>query len=146
MAASFLEIIQPIGHVDPITGEIKASQYFENYLYEIVNQIGGDTEDTPGDAFDLAIYPPELASVTGSVKAIKKRLDDIEESLDFGIINSRLASLSNKISIIEDEQDNTSLLSSLAQLKRDVDDIKVSIPQIESNHGIRRRLSALEDE
>lgn len=40
--AEKLDVDQPLMQQDPVTGEMKATPYFEDYLFQFVNDLGGE--------------------------------------------------------------------------------------------------------
>ena len=78
--ADNLDIDQPIAEVDPVTKEIKATPYFETYLYNIVSTIGGEGSQVISELVATTIDGGKTEYIFGLVKSIKRQLEDIDLS------------------------------------------------------------------
>ena len=70
MAADNLDIDQPIAHIDPNTKEIKATAYFEDYLWKIVNTLGGEGSTIIQDLLTTIIEADKVEYMFALVKQL----------------------------------------------------------------------------
>ncbi len=81
--ADFLDMDQDIGELNPFTKGFKATAYFENYLYKIIESLGGEGVSVVGG--DTIVDNSILAS---KIKALNLRLSEFDTLTD----NARLSS------------------------------------------------------
>lgn len=112
--ADYLDVDLAIAEVDPVTKEIKATPYFEDYLYKIIETLGGEGGTVTGDSFDLSSYPPDLAAVSAQVNVLKSKIDNLEKSTEV----SKLLSLINNITIRLNDLEHTEPVSLTAIFQR----------------------------
>lgn len=77
----FLDRDQALIEKDTDTGELKATAYFEDFLYQIVNASGGETSNPGQDAFDLTIFDVEIARLMSRFISLKNRVEHNERMI-----------------------------------------------------------------
>jgi len=81
--ADLLDTAQPIAEVDPFSKEIKATAYFENYLFEIVRSLGGEGIDLTSSLGSASVG--HIHNGTGAVATtVQRKLREICSVKDFG--------------------------------------------------------------
>ncbi len=81
--ASDLDVDQAIAYEDPITKELKATPYFEDYLFQVIQEFGGEGSDNPSVSFEESLYDSDLAYVAGQQRSVSQRVKDLENCIDF---------------------------------------------------------------
>ena len=71
MPADNLDIDLPIAHIDPDTKEIKATAYFEDYLWKIVDTLGGEGSTIIGDLLTTIIEADKVEYMFALVKQMQ---------------------------------------------------------------------------
>lgn len=78
--AENLDIDQPIVLVDPDTKEYKATPYFEDYLFQLVEDLGGEgSTSSANDALDLSTMLLPLLGMPPKIDGNEKDIDDLEQ-------------------------------------------------------------------
>ena len=119
--AEFWDTNIPIAYRDPNTQVLKATPEFEDFLYQIVQEQGGESENLIEDAYDLAVAPP-----------------------GFGSLHSKVLSLSKKVSDIEACVDRPSLEGVVKGIKRDIKDIQAQLTSPPDIKPLLKRIADLE--
>ena len=113
--AENLDIDQPIVLIDPGTKEFKATPYFEDLLFGIVESIGGEGESEPTDSFDLVNMHQTLLSLPAKISALRSDFEASAQENKAIPINSKLNK--QKRAIADIEQLLTSVVAENAYLK-----------------------------
>jgi len=78
MPANYLDADQALVEQDPATGELKATTYFEDYLYQIISTIGGEGSTLVSDLESVSLEAGKLHYYTGLIKQIQKQISEIK--------------------------------------------------------------------
>jgi len=117
--ADYLDTDLAIAEIDPVTKEIKATPYFEDYLYNIIQTIGGEGSTVIQDLLTVTIAADKLDYMFGLTKSLKKQVDEINNVIDSPIMDAKVKTIQAKLSEIESHFDNSQLHAAIKQLKID---------------------------
>ena len=79
--AEFLDIAQPIIEVDRDTNEMVATSYFEDYLYRIIQAVGGEGADTINTTIINSGLAAKLPFLFGLVSSMSKKLGSLQDQV-----------------------------------------------------------------
>ena len=119
--AKFLDIALDIGEKNPETGGIQATQYFEDYLHEIIDAIGGESED-------LVVIDPSpnlsIAGLQAKVAGFEKKLDEVDQA-NQGLLplRSEVSGLEKKLTEIDQENQVIPLRSKVSVIEKTLNDL-----------------------
>lgn len=91
--AEYLDIALPIIEKDPETGELKATPYFEDYLYRIVQATGGEGSGTVTEVNSAGLQSDKVPYLTGLVLALRKRVSHLESAFSTHIVEAAIKQL-----------------------------------------------------
>lgn len=100
MPAEYLDANQPIVEIDPLTKELKATPYFEDYLYNIVRTIGGEGSTLISEIAATIIDSGKAEYLFALFKSIKRQLEDLDH-YDGAYVLSLVKSLKKQVEEIE---------------------------------------------
>ena len=89
--ADNLDIGQPLVEPDPDTGELKATPYFEEYLFQIVQLQGGEGSTLPDNIDQLANLGSGWVSLLPRVTEVEKTT--IDNTQNIALILSEIGNL-----------------------------------------------------
>lgn len=122
-----------IVYKDPDTGAFLPTSYFEDYLFNIIEEFGGEGVKLPSDSFDLSSYPPDLATVSAQLKSLIHKVDDIEKSTILPL----------NVQFPDDTTDIAYALSAIKDIRAQLNAIEHSLEPI-GLAGVFQRLNDLE--
>lgn len=79
--ADHLDIALPIVTKDDLTGEYKATAYFENYLYEIISTLGGEGATIIEELVATTIEAGKFPQLFSLVNSLRSQVDNINDSI-----------------------------------------------------------------
>jgi hypothetical protein len=119
MPADYLDADLAIAEVDPNTQEIKATPYFEDYLYKVIATLGGEGSTLIGDLFNTTIEADKLSYMFALVKSLKKQVDEINNTIDSPILDAKVKSMQVKLGELETHFDNHQIQAAVKQIQID---------------------------
>ena len=117
--ADNLDVDQAIAMVDEETKEIKATPYFEDYLFKIITTLGGEGSTIIEDLVTITIESDKIDYMFGLVKALRKQVDEINNTIDSPILDAKVKTMQTKLGELEAHFDTHQILSSVKQLQAD---------------------------
>lgn len=133
--AENLDSDQPIGEVDPDTQEIKATPYFEDYLFQIIEALGGEGSTDAENATQLSALHESLRSSVAKIPELERKTDDLSQLL-VGNINLLPRIEEIKRSSEETEQLNAMLLSEISLIKAQLTKLQSRFDDLEQLNAI----------
>lgn len=100
-----LELIAP----DPDTGELKATPYFEDYLYNIIAALGGEGSSVVGDLIAVTFESDKFAYYSGLVKTLSKQVEEIQHTINSPILDAKVKLMQKRLDELDSHFDNYSL-------------------------------------
>ena len=96
--ANYLDIALPI--VEPVlddegkeTGELKATPYFEDYLYQIVKSMGGEGAETITEINSAALQSDKVPYLYSLVLSLRKKVSHLESAFSTPIVEAAVKQL-----------------------------------------------------
>jgi len=86
--ADYLDSDLAIAEVDPITKKIKATAYFEDYLYKIISTIGGEGSTAISDIINTVIAADKLDYMFSLIKSLKTQMDEVINNADRPVLDA----------------------------------------------------------
>jgi hypothetical protein len=130
MTIENLSLVLPIVALDDDSGDYKATPYFEDYLFQLVNAMGGEGSEATPDSVQLSALHQQLIPLQGKASALEKGLANIEHP-DQSMLRAKSANQSAEIEALT--QLISSLLSQNASLRSALSSIKkFTLKEIES--------------
>ena len=138
----FLDIALDIGEKNPDTGGIKATNYFEDYLHEIIDAMGGETSESVVTDATASLM---LAALQAKVSNLEKELANVDQA------NQELLPLRSKVSNLEKDLSNVDQANQeLLPLRSKVHELERNIANVDQDNQslipLRAKVSNLEDE
>jgi len=122
MATEFLDIDRDIGVVQP-EGGVKATPYFEDLLYNYLNEIGGEgttliqhITNVVGGSTEITTIIETITETIIQATEIVTQVKSLERETESAVLNSKLKSISLKLSAIETGFDVNWLTAMVKQL------------------------------
>lgn len=100
--AEYLDKDLPIVEPDPITGELKATAYFEDLWYRTIRAIGGEGSTLVSDLAAVTFESDRFYSYTGLIQRLTKQVHEIQHTINSPILDAKLKSMERKLSQLED--------------------------------------------
>ena len=91
--ADYLDIALPIIEKDPDTGEFKATPYFEDYLYQLVQATGGEGAETVTEVNEAALQSAKVPYLYGLVLSLRKKIAHLESAFSTHIVEAAVKQL-----------------------------------------------------
>jgi hypothetical protein len=91
--ADYLDIALPITEKDPQTGEVKATPYFEDYLYQLVKATGGEGSETITEVNTSALQADKVPYLMGLVLSLRKKVSHLENAFSTHIVEAAVKQL-----------------------------------------------------
>ena len=91
--ADYLDIALPIIEKDPDTGELKATPYFEDYLYQLVQATGGEGAETVTEVNEAALQSAKVPYLYGLVLSLRKKIAHLESAFSTHIVEAAVRQL-----------------------------------------------------
>lgn len=91
--AFYLDIALPIIEKDPITGEFKATSYFEDYLYQIVKATGGEGSEITTEINSSSTQADKIPYLTALVLSLRKKVSHLESDFSTHIVEAAVKQL-----------------------------------------------------
>ena len=91
--AEFLDIAQPIIEVDPDTKELKATPYFEDYLYGIIAALGGEGSTIISEVVASGVQADKVPYFFGLEANLSRRVSDLEAQLGNHVLKADVKQL-----------------------------------------------------
>ena len=88
MAADNLDTDLAIGYVDSDSKEIKATPYFEDYLWKIVNTLGGEGSTIISDLVSTTVDATKSEYIFAQFKSLKRQVDELSDLIDRPVLDS----------------------------------------------------------
>ena len=131
----FLQTDLAIGYVDKDTGEVKATPYFEDLLFQYLTQMGGEEEDLIDQSTNIVNALPSALEM--KISAIRKDVSSLFQLAEI----ARTAPIKNlEPRVIELEQRNVVPLNAkFSSLQKEVDALK----QIQPDHTLQSKFASL---
>jgi hypothetical protein len=79
--AEYLDTDLPIVEIDPVTKELKATPYFENYLYNIIFSLGGEGAE-PVSGNNEVNHAVDIPALSARVKFLQRTIDELGNELN----------------------------------------------------------------
>jgi len=136
--ADFLDIALDIGEINQLTGGIKATPYFEDYLHQIIESVGGEGASDSPDSFDLANMHQTILAIAPKIEAIAVRVQQLEEMV--GVSDrARLAKIETEIQNMQNVQ-SAQITAKLAQTDKAIEELLGSLAAISAEQAAIRQL------
>lgn len=103
MAAENLDTDQAIVEKDPHTGALKATAYFEDYLYKIVATLGGEGSTIIQDLVNTTIEADKVEYMFALIKQLiadTSKFNSVIKTADYTAANKDWVEARNKITIL----------------------------------------------
>ena len=117
--ADYLDVDLAIAEIDPVTKQIKATRYFENYLHAIIDNLGGEGSTTISDLVATTIDSGKSEYIFAQVKTLKRRIEELEAYFDSRQSVSQIKSLKRQVDEISSELCQPVLSAQTKQLQID---------------------------
>ena len=91
--AEFLDIAQPIIQIDPDTRELKATAYFEDYLFQIIQSLGGEGSSIISEVVASGVQSDKVPYLFGLVATLSKKVSDLESQLGNHVLRAEVKQL-----------------------------------------------------
>jgi len=105
--------------VDSKGNELKATPYFEDYLYKVIATLGGEGSTLIEDLVKVTIEADKLDYMFGLVKSLKKQVDEINNTIDSPILDAKVKTMQTKLGELEAHFDSHQLQSTVKQIQID---------------------------
>ena len=79
--AEYLDIAQPIIEIDPDTKEFKATPYFEDYLFNIIQGLGGEGSTVISEVVSSGVQADKVPYLFGLVYTLSNKVTALESQL-----------------------------------------------------------------
>lgn len=119
MSSDYLNTDLAICEIDPVTNEIKATPYFEDYLFKIVNSLGGEGSTALDDITAVALEADKAPYFFSLVKRLAKQVDEISNTIDSPILDAKVKGMQAKLGELENHFDHSRLEAIVRQLEID---------------------------
>jgi hypothetical protein len=119
MSADYLDADLAIVAKDPDTGELKATPYFEDYLFKIIRTLGGEGSTLVGDLAAVTFESDRFYSYTGLVQNLRKQVEEIQHTINSPILDAKVKSMERKLNELESFFDVSRLEGAVRQLEID---------------------------
>lgn len=86
--ANYLNIALPIVEKDLLTGEFKATEYFEDYLYQLVKATGGEGSETITEVNSASMNADKDPYFNSLVLSLKKQVEHLESVFSAYIVET----------------------------------------------------------
>ena len=117
--AEYLDTDLAIVYSDPDTKELKATPYFEDYLFQIVRGLGGEGSTLVSDLAAASLDMDKIPYLTNLVKRLGKQVEEIGNTVDSPILDAKVKSMQKKLSELEAHFDIHRLEGVVRQLEID---------------------------
>jgi len=91
--AEYLDLAQPIIEIDNETKEFKATPYFEDYLFQIIQAIGGEGSTTINEIISSSLQSDKVPYLFGLVHTLSKKVSDLEAQLGTHVLEATVKQL-----------------------------------------------------
>ena len=91
--AEYLDIAQPIIEIDNETKEFKATPYFEDYLFQIIQGLGGEGSTIVNEISTSSIQSAKVPYLFGLVYTLSKKVTDLESKLSTHVLAAKVRQL-----------------------------------------------------
>jgi len=91
--ASYLDIAQPIIEIDKDTGEMKATPYFEDYLFQLVQSTGGEGSELISTVINSGVQTDKVPYLMGLIYTLSRKISDLEARIGTHVIESNIKKL-----------------------------------------------------
>lgn len=91
--ATQLDANMALMEIDPSTKEIKATPYFEDYLFNLVLASGGESTTTITQTETAALSADKFPMLTGLVMKLLRQVDCLVNAVDNSIANAKIKQL-----------------------------------------------------
>jgi hypothetical protein len=91
--AEYLDIALPIVEKDPETGEFKATQYFEDYLFQIVKATGGEGSEIITETNSSGLQADKVPYLTGLILSLRRKVSHLESVVSTHIVEAAVKQL-----------------------------------------------------
>ena len=88
--ADYLDSDLAICEVDPVTKEIKATPYFEDYLYKIISTLGGEGSTAVSDIIAISVESDKYAYFFSMVERLAIELSQFNKNVENSILNAQI--------------------------------------------------------
>jgi len=138
--ANYLDLALDIGEINQNTGGIKATPYFEDYLHQIIEAVGGEGASDSPDSFDLANLHQTLLSIQPQIAGLVERVQQLEEAVNVSD-RARLAKVETDVQSMQNEP-RLQLSAKLAQVERMVQELQGEMSALSAAQAaIRQQLN-----
>jgi len=114
--ADYLDADLAIAEIDPVTKEIKATPYFEDYLYKVIFTIGGEGSTIINELVNTVIAADKLDYLFALVKSLKNQVSEISNTIDSPILDAKVKTMQTKLSELEGHFDHARLDAVIKQI------------------------------
>ena len=91
--AEYLDKAIPIIEKDSETGELKATPYFEDYLYQVIKGQGGEGSDLISELNAAALQADKIPYLTGLILSLRKKVSHLESAFSTHIVEAAVKQL-----------------------------------------------------
>lgn len=145
--ADYLDVNLAICEIDPVTNQIKATPYFEDYLYKIVSDLGGESSTLVKDIAAISLEADKFPYFFSLVRTLSRQVDEIDRTIDSPILNAKIKSIQSKLSELEKHFDTDILLGYIKEINvrtanftskiKTVDYTAINKDWVEARNGIK---------
>ena len=94
--AEYLDVAQPIIEIDSLTKEFKATAYFEDYLYRIIQGLGGEGAPSTGDSISTTVSADKIPYLFGLVYTLGKKVSQLEAGASNSVMAAAIKLLESR--------------------------------------------------
>lgn len=117
--ADLLDVNQALVQVDPVTGEYKATEYFETLWYGVIETLGGEGSTLVRDLESVTFESDRFYYYTGLVQKLRAQVDELRNTADNRALEAKIKTINRKLGELEALFDVARLEGSVKQIEID---------------------------
>jgi len=126
--AEKLDIDQELIYKDA-SGLLRATPYFEDYLFNLIEAVGGEGSTSSVDAFDLANLNQAIIGLPEKVNELKKYTENLEQQINIPYLIAKIESLRKEVENLQ-KIEPSKLMSKLSNQDKRIDDLEQYIASL----------------